>query len=490
MNLFRQLFSTVIICGLQLVVALPVLAQEPIDLFADAPQLNDDFIRIGSWNLRHINLEGNVRDLLVGDNDVDDFAILTATFAKGIKDLGLDLVVIVEHQPRVNAPNRLEQIRSFLNSNGASNWLADESRIIYDNPNSPFSGLQFGLLWNSNKVIIDPNSDQLLDDLRQPRDENNNLVNQRLRSPWLVPVKAGAIEFDLIALHLKSGGSFPQADEVEAIRQFITQRQNQVTPRHLIVLGDWNIRPDQSSGRNRLRSMMVPFGDHNLMRVLTVEEISPSLDDWAALGRIEFGSPVAAIVPFTHYNARSIDTFLDHIAISESLAEIFDNPILVTLSNGSSDLRPGIRIATPLIPEEDFHALTDHLPVLFVIRTTDPGTGGGHEAQIVSIIAVMPNPPGEDLQFEQVHLHNNTNAQISLAGWKIGDSTGNHFWILNSTDGMIAPGATVTIVRSGRPMHLNNSGGDTIVLINASGNTIDTKAYSGNASSGRIFRFE
>lgn len=490
MNMNKRLFSAAILCGLQIVAALPTHAQNAIDLFADAPPLSDDFIRIGTWNLRHINLEGDVRDLLVGNNDDEDFAILTATFAKGIKDLGLDLVAIVEHQPRFNAPNRLEQILGFLNSNGANNWLSDESRITYDNPNSPFSGLQFGLLWNSNKITIDPNADQLLEDLRQPRDENGNLVNQRMRIPWLVPVKAGALEFDLMVLHLKSGGGFPQADEVEAIRQFITQRQDQASPHHLIVLGDWNIRPDQSSGRNRLRSMMVPFGDRNLMRVLTVEEIPPSLDNWAALGRIEFGSPVAVTIPFTHFNERSIDTFLDHIAISESFAEIFDNPILVTLSDGSTDLRQGIRIATPLIPEEDFHELTDHLPVVIIVRTTNQGMEDGDVTPDVSIVAVMPNPPGDDIQFEEVHLRNNTNAAIALVGWRIGDSTGNHFWTLNCTDGTIAPGATVIIIRSGRSMFLNNSGGDTIVLVNALGNNIDTKAYSDNASSGRIFRFE
>lgn len=490
MNFFQRFFGAATLCGLQIVAALPAYAQEPIDLFADAPQLNGDFIRIGTWNLRHINLEFGVRDLLVGNNDAEDFAILTATFAKGIRDLGLDLVAVVEHQPRVNAPDRLEQIRGFLNGNGANNWLSDESRIVYDNPNNPFSGLQFGLLWNSSKVTIDPSADQLLGDLRQPRDANGNLTDQRRRVPWLVPVRAGTLEFDLMVLHLKSGGSFPQADEVEAIRQFITQRQSQASPRHLIVLGDWNIRPDQSSGRNRLRSMMVPFGNRNLMRVLTVEEIPPSLDNWAALGRIDFGSPVAAMIPFTHYNVRSIDTFLDHIAISASLVEVFDNPIFVTLADSSTDLRPGIRIATPLIPEEDFHQLTDHLPVVLILRTTDEGTGSGDVTPDVSIVAAMPNPPGDDTQFEQVHLRNNTDASITLASWRIGDSTGNHFWILNATDGTITPGATVIIVRSGRRMSLNNSGGDTIVLINASGNTIDTEVYSENASSGRLFRFD
>ena len=124
------------VCVVTACFALPLHAQQPLDLFADVPELSNDFIRIGAWNLRHINLEGDVRDLLPGNNDDEDFAILTATFAKAIEDLGLDLVAIVEHQPRVNSPNRLEQIRGFLNGNGGNVWLADESNIVYDAPNS------------------------------------------------------------------------------------------------------------------------------------------------------------------------------------------------------------------------------------------------------------------------------------------------------------------------------------------------------------------
>ena len=35
-----------------------ILAQEPVDLFSDSVKLADGYLRIGSWNLRHINLEG------------------------------------------------------------------------------------------------------------------------------------------------------------------------------------------------------------------------------------------------------------------------------------------------------------------------------------------------------------------------------------------------------------------------------------------------
>jgi len=435
-------------------------------------------------------LEGDARELLPGPTDDDDFAILTATFAKAIQDLGLHLVTIVEHQPRAGQPNRLEQIRDALNVSSADRWRSDETQITYDNPNNPFSGLQFGLLWNSDRVTVDPDDNQLLTDLRQPRNEDGSLTHRRLRAPWLIPVQTGDLSFDLMVLHLKSGGGFPQADEVEAIESFIRVRQSLPSPRHLIVCGDWNIRPDRSAQRGRLRRMMVPFGNEHLMTVLTVEVIPPSLEEWSDLSPIEFGSATAATIPFTHYNANSIDTLLDHFAISASLSEVFDHPIQVVLADDSTDLRPGIRIATPLVSEEEFHTLTDHLPVVLILRTNDVGDVDNDAEPALVIVAAMPNPPGNDVEFEQVHLRNNSTTTIVLTDWRIGDATGTHFWILDTDDGSAGPGEVVIVVRRSRNMFLNNKGGDTIVLIDPSNQTIDEKGYTNDALSGRLFRFD
>ena len=184
---------------------------EPIDLFADAPKLNNDFVRIAAWNLRHINLESGAESFLPGTSEEEDFEILTATFAKAIEDLGLDIVAIVEHQPRANEPNRFIQIVNHLNGDDGEPWKSDETQIVYENPNNQFSNLQFGLIWDSRKVTVDPTADQLLLDLRQPRSSSGQLVHQRLRVPWLVPVEVNQVSFDLMVLHLKSGGDFPQA---------------------------------------------------------------------------------------------------------------------------------------------------------------------------------------------------------------------------------------------------------------------------------------
>ncbi len=470
-------------------VTAPAIGQQPIDIFPDDPALDAGFIRIGSWNLRHINLENGARQFLPGANDTEDFAILTATFAKAIRDLGLDVVAIEEHQPRAGEPNRLLQIRDHLNGGPSGPWRADETSIPYDNPNDPFGNLQFGVLWNSSKITINPDADILLAELRQPRNQAGDLTEQRMRIPWLVQVQAGSFSFDLLVLHLKSGGDPPQQAEVNALEQFIRQRQTSSPPRHLVVCGDWNIRPDQSSGRTRLRQMMVPSGGSNLMRVLTVEQIRPALEQWEQLGSISFNSPVAALTPFSHFNAQTLDTFLDHIAISRTLDEVFDHPIQVKLANGTNDLRPGIRIATPLIPETSYLNLTDHLPLVLILRTTATTPTPAPPATALRIVAALPNPVGDDAQDEEVHLRNTGTQAVALTGWKIGDSTGTSFWTLQAADGTIQPGATVVVRRKGRPMSLNNTGGDTIVLVNPSGATVDQKAYSGDAASGQLFTF-
>ena len=383
-------------------------AQEatPVELFRDAAPLGPDHIRIGAWNLRHINLESGAADFLIGTTREADFDILIATFGKAIRDLGLDIVAVVELQPRQGEANRLHEIRDWLNDGSDYSWKADQTQIQYDAPVGQFGGLQFGLLWKSKRVTIDPDKDKLLAELRQPRDESDALAEKRMRAPWLIPITAGELSFDLMVLHLKSGGAAPQADEVEALRQWIVARQSAPGARHLIISGDWNIRPDKSGGRFRLRKLMAPVDDEPHMRVLTVSEISPSLEDWDRLGPIAGDSPVAGIVPFTHYNRTTLDTFLDHMAISRTLDEVFDHPVQVTLASGGTDVVPGIRIARPVVSEETFTKLTDHLPVVLTLRITSNGPDREPPPEGLRIVAALPNPTTADRDDEEVHLKN------------------------------------------------------------------------------------
>lgn len=212
-------------------------AQTPFDLFTDSAPSGAGSVRLAAWNLEQVNTTGPARDFIPGaDRDADN-DIKAATFAKAIRDLGLDILFIVENQPRRNEENRIEQIRDFLNQGiSGAPWRSNESRIDYNGGFQPvdsgdFGGLQFAVIWNSTRATIDSGADQLLLHLRQ---------SDTLRAPWQVPVTAGALQFDVIVLHLKSGGVSPQLAEMTALAAELESRLRQPSARHTIVCGAWN----------------------------------------------------------------------------------------------------------------------------------------------------------------------------------------------------------------------------------------------------------
>jgi len=82
----------VVLTALCLPLAAP--GQKPIDLFSDAPPLAEGYIRLATWNLRHINVEGQAANYIPGADYQEDLEILVATFAKAIEDLGLHVVAL------------------------------------------------------------------------------------------------------------------------------------------------------------------------------------------------------------------------------------------------------------------------------------------------------------------------------------------------------------------------------------------------------------
>ena len=216
-------------------------AEEPIDLFADAPKLSDGFVRIGAWNMRHINVEGGAGDFLPGVTRDEDFVILYATFAKAIRDLGLDLVLVTE----VKGSDRIDRIVDALNVGlaGGGAWRGAQTHINFVPPSTE---IQLGMLWNSDIVTINPDDADVLDGQRQ---------SSSLRAPWLIPASAGALQLDLILIHFKASQEPPQQDEVDELSAYLRARLASSSPRHVIVCGDWNIRPDNATGRERLRQL-------------------------------------------------------------------------------------------------------------------------------------------------------------------------------------------------------------------------------------------
>jgi len=102
--------------------------------------------------------------------------------------------------------------------------------------------------------------------------------------------------------------------------------------------------------------------------------------------------------------------------------------------------------------------------------------GGGPNISVV-IESILPNPQGQDRQFEEVTIRNNGAQAVSVAGWILRDRS-NKDWDLSSM-GSLAASQSGTIRRNGQRMSLNNSG-DEIRLQDATGVERDRFEYSGS----------
>jgi endonuclease YncB( thermonuclease family) len=115
-------------------------------------------------------------------------------------------------------------------------------------------------------------------------------------------------------------------------------------------------------------------------------------------------------------------------------------------------------------------------PEDFII-SPDPIPGGGSTgpgqvaAGDVLIVAALPDPVGTDRGHELITLLNTTAAVIDLSGWGLVDAAGGR----NDLSGTVAGGGVVQVTASGA-VQLGNQG-DTIVLVDPSGGSIDQVTY-------------
>lgn len=109
----------------------------------------------------------------------------------------------------------------------------------------------------------------------------------------------------------------------------------------------------------------------------------------------------------------------------------------------------------------------------FTVRTS----GGGGTGQ-VTINEVLANEPGSDTAAEFVELYNGGSTTVSLAGWRLSDSAALRHTFPSGAS--LAPGARLVVTGAGAStgtLGLSNSG-DSVVLANGSGTTIDSVTYT------------
>jgi hypothetical protein len=90
------------------------------------------------------------------------------------------------------------------------------------------------------------------------------------------------------------------------------------------------------------------------------------------------------------------------------------------------------------------------------------------------LVSLIPDPPGSDLENEEVTVRNVGAAPLSLAGWQLRDLSG-AYWRLD-TALTLEPGQTTILQRRGEALSLNN-GGDTIELLDPSGMAVQRFSY-------------
>ncbi|MCJ7747642.1 MAG: lamin tail domain-containing protein [Desulfobacterales bacterium] len=117
--------------------------------------------------------------------------------------------------------------------------------------------------------------------------------------------------------------------------------------------------------------------------------------------------------------------------------------------------------------------VTDHFPVVVRLRTQDGGVPT--PALSVKIESLLPNPVGNENQNEEAAIINLGTQPVSLIDWKLRDLAGKT-WALDSL-GTLNVQERKSIKRNGQPMALNNNG-DTIALIDSSGNVVHAMTYS------------
>jgi endonuclease YncB( thermonuclease family) len=107
----------------------------------------------------------------------------------------------------------------------------------------------------------------------------------------------------------------------------------------------------------------------------------------------------------------------------------------------------------------------------------------------ISVDAVVPDPPGRDEDpesGEHVRLRNDGDSSVDLVGWTVRDESSTHRFTF-PTGTRLEPGQTVTVYSvCGAAVHcfgtetVWSNGGDTVLLLDPSGNVADRLRYPGD----------
>lgn len=306
---------------------------------------------------------------------------------------------------------------------------------------------------------IDPEAQLLArDDGSAPSPSGNRTVS---KNQWAL-LTAGDLRFALIGIHLLGSPNEPRlVPEREAqalvIRRHAVELRQRGYP--VLILGTVN---DYDGSPEALDHK----GSQPRSRVLAwLRAMDPGTAD-------DDLANVTAWIPRSERYTAWDDLFIDGKVAPNELAGI-DHILL------SPEL--AARVVDAQIPKHDPTAVTDHFPVVVRLRT-----GTGPPAALtppVRILALLPDPVGDETQHEAVTIWNSGPEPVRLTGWTVRNAAG-RTW---SLDGMqtLPPGEAKTMERNGFPMALNNAG-DTIALVDGEGVVVHTVTYRSSEPGKRI----
>ncbi|MEW6408004.1 MAG: lamin tail domain-containing protein [Patescibacteria group bacterium] len=106
----------------------------------------------------------------------------------------------------------------------------------------------------------------------------------------------------------------------------------------------------------------------------------------------------------------------------------------------------------------------------------------------IIINELYPNPPGPDENDEFIEMKNLGSEAIDLKDWQIRDKSTNYkIKTANFSSTQISPGEFFVIYRPTSGIALNNTGGETVLLLSPNNETKSSISYSGSAPGGQSF---
>ncbi len=120
----------------------------------------------------------------------------------------------------------------------------------------------------------------------------------------------------------------------------------------------------------------------------------------------------------------------------------------------------------------------------------------GYSKQII-ITEILPNPNTGDNEF--IELYNPTENMVNIAGWRLMDASSRSYTInsldlppitittMQNNSVLLGSGQYIVLEQSMTGLHLNNSGGEELFLLDTQDNIIDSIAYTGSAKRGYAY---